>query len=154
MSRFAHRGAVLEHRSRIRRRMQRRSGRAAPQLARRPRRPRRYLKPGYSIGVPVLTIILLMAGATGVAAHPLGNFTVNTSSGLRVAPDRLDVDYVVDMAEISAYQTRQAIDTDHDDRVTAPRATAGGPGSAPAWPATSGPRSTAGPSVWPSPGPP
>ena len=33
-----------------------------------------------------LTIILLMAGAAGAAAHPLGNFTVSTASGLRVGP--------------------------------------------------------------------
>ena len=65
-----------------------------------------------------LTIVLLLAGAAGAAAHPLGNFTVNTYSGLRVGPDRLAVDYVVDMAEIPTFQTRQAIDTDHDDRVT------------------------------------
>jgi nickel/cobalt exporter len=65
-----------------------------------------------------LVISLLMAGAAGAAAHPLGNFTVNTSSGLRVAPGRLVVDYVVDMAEIPTFQTRQEIDTDHDDRVT------------------------------------
>jgi nickel/cobalt transporter (NicO) family protein len=64
-----------------------------------------------------LTIILLMGGATGAAAHPLGNFTVNTYSGLRVGPDRLAVDYVVDMAEIPTFQTRQAIDADHDGRV-------------------------------------
>ena len=65
-----------------------------------------------------LVISLLVAGAAGAAAHPLGNFTVNTSSGLRVVPGRLMVDYVVDMAEIPTFQTRQAIDTDHDDRVT------------------------------------
>jgi nickel/cobalt transporter (NicO) family protein len=97
--------------------MQRRSGRAAPQLARRPRRPRSHLKPGCSIGVVALAAVLLVAGATGAAAHPLGNFTVNTSSGLRVGPDRLVVDYVVDMAEIPAFQTRQAIDADHDGEV-------------------------------------
>jgi nickel/cobalt transporter (NicO) family protein len=64
-----------------------------------------------------LATVLLVAGATGAAAHPLGNFTVNTASGLRVGPDRLVVDYVVDMAEIPAFQTRQAIDTDHDGEV-------------------------------------
>ena len=79
-------------------------------------------KPGYSIVVPVLAIILLVAGATGAAAHPLGNFTVNTYSGLRVGLERLAVDYVVDMAEIPTFQTRQAIDTDHDDRVAAAEA--------------------------------
>ena len=65
-----------------------------------------------------------MAGATGAAAHPLGNFTVSTASGLRVGPDRLVVDYVVDMAEIPAFQTRQAIDADHDGEVADTEATA------------------------------
>src|SRR5205823_8719892 len=50
----------------------------------------------------------LVAGWTGVGeAHPLGNFTVNTYSGLVVRPDSVSVDFVVDMAEIPAYQTRQ-----------------------------------------------
>ena len=71
-----------------------------------------------------LAAILLVAGATGAAAHPLGNFTVNTSSGLRVGPDRLEVDYVVDMAEIPTFQTRQAIDADHDGKIAAGEAAA------------------------------
>jgi nickel/cobalt exporter len=104
--------------------MQRRGRRAAPQLARRPRRARKYLILGFSIGVPALAATLLVAGATGAAAHPLGNFTVNTYSGLRVGPDRLIVDYVVDMAEIPTFQTRQAIDTDDNGRVTGPEAAA------------------------------
>jgi len=102
--------------------MQRRGRRAAPQLARRPRRARRLLNLGSLIGGLVLAATLLVAGATGAAAHPLGNFTVNTYSGLRVGPDRLLVDYVVDMAEIPTFQTRQAIDTDDDGRVTGPEA--------------------------------
>jgi nickel/cobalt transporter (NicO) family protein len=69
-----------------------------------------------------LAATLLVAGATGAAAHPLGNFTVNTYSGLRVGPDRLVVDYVVDMAEIPSFQTRQVIDTDDDGQVTGPEA--------------------------------
>ena len=69
-----------------------------------------------------LAATLLVAGATGAAAHPLGNFTVNTYSGLRVGPDRLIVDYVVDMAEIPTFQTRQAIDSDHNGQVTGPEA--------------------------------
>jgi nickel/cobalt exporter len=123
---IARRGAVLEQRSRIRRRIRRRGGRAAPQLARRPRRPPKpkHLKLGCSIGVLALATLLLVAGATGAAAHPLGNFTVNTASGLRVGPDRLVVDYVVDMAEIPAFQTRQAIDADHDGEVAGTEAAA------------------------------
>ena len=62
------------------------------------------------------------AGAARAAAHPLGNFTVNTYSGLRIGTDRLVVDYVVDMAEIPTFQARQTIDTDHDGRVGGPEA--------------------------------
>jgi len=67
----------------------------------------------------VLAAVLLAAGATRAAAHPLGNFTVSTYSGLRVGPGRLEVDYVLDMAEIPTFQARQAVDTDHDGMVTA-----------------------------------
>ena len=62
-----------------------------------------------------LSLAVLPAGAAG--AHPLGNFTVNTSIGLRVAPDRVGVDLVVDMAEIPAVQARRGIDTDGDGSV-------------------------------------
>jgi nickel/cobalt transporter (NicO) family protein len=69
-----------------------------------------------------LVALLVAAGVAQAAAHPLGNFTVNTYSGLRVGPDRLVVDYVVDMAEIPTFQARQTIDTDHDGRVGGPEA--------------------------------
>src|SRR5829696_3175811 len=88
-----------------------------------------YLDAGWPSVLPLppgkKAAVLLVAGAAGAAAHPLGNFTVNTSSGLRVGPDRLDVDYVVDMAEIPTFQTRQAVDTDHDGTV--------GPAEAASW---------------------
>jgi nickel/cobalt transporter (NicO) family protein len=63
----------------------------------------------------LLGLLLLPAGAA--AAHPLGNFTVNRAGGIRVQPDRVLVDYVVDMAEIPAFQTRRALDTDADGKV-------------------------------------
>jgi nickel/cobalt exporter len=66
----------------------------------------------------VLAAALAVAGAAPAAAHPLGNFTVNSYSGLRVGPDRLVVDYVLDMAEIPAFQARQAIDGDRDGEVS------------------------------------
>jgi nickel/cobalt transporter (NicO) family protein len=72
----------------------------------------------------VLAAVLLAAGAARAAAHPLGNFTVNAYSGLRVGPDRLEVDYVVDMAEIPTFQTRQAIDTDQDSKLSREEAAA------------------------------
>jgi nickel/cobalt transporter (NicO) family protein len=100
----------------------------------------------------VLAAILMAAGATRAAAHPLGNFTVNTYSGLRVGSDRLEVDYVLDMAEIPTFQARQAVDTDHDGTVTPPRPLPGATASAPASPATCGPRPTGGRCPLASPG--
>ena len=67
---------------------------------------------------------LLAAGAGRAAAHPLGNFTVNQYSGLRVGADRLEVDYLLDLAEIPTYQARQEVDADHDGRVAAAEAAA------------------------------
>ena len=51
----------------------------------------------------------------GIAlAHPLGNFTVNHYAGIRVEPDRIVVDLVIDEAEIPTFQDRLRIDTDGD----------------------------------------
>lgn len=57
------------------------------------------------------------------AAHPLGNFTINHYSGLLVQPTSILVDYVIDMAEIPAYQEILEIDsngnklTDESERI-------------------------------------
>jgi nickel/cobalt transporter (NicO) family protein len=79
-------------------------------------------------------LLLLVPGPA--AAHPLGNFTVNQYNGLRLQPDRVLVDYVVDMAEIPAFQARQEIDTDGDGTVA--------PAEAAAWREATCPRLAAG----------
>ena len=38
------------------------------------------------------------------SAHPLGNFTVNRYTGILVSPDGVEVDHVVDLAEIPTAQ--------------------------------------------------
>ncbi len=53
-------------------------------------------------------LVLLPAGTA--AAHPLGSFTVNTASVLRVQPGQVRVDIVVDMAEIPATQVKPEVD--------------------------------------------
>ncbi len=40
-------------------------------------------------------------------AHPLGNATTNQYVGLRIGADRIDIDYVLDLAELTAYRTCQ-----------------------------------------------
>jgi ABC-type nickel/cobalt efflux system permease component RcnA len=47
-------------------------------------------------------------------AHPLGNFTVNRYSGLLLSPGRIQVTYVLDMAEIPTFQEMPNIDTNGD----------------------------------------
>lgn len=65
-----------------------------------------------------LVALLLSLWAEPAYAHPLGNFTVNVYTGVRVQSDRLVIDLVVDMAEIPAFQARRTIDGDSDDRVS------------------------------------
>jgi ABC-type nickel/cobalt efflux system permease component RcnA len=60
-----------------------------------------------------LTTVFLAAGSTA-QAHPLGNFTINTSAGIVLGVDRVSIDYVVDMAEIPTFQERPRIDADGD----------------------------------------
>jgi nickel/cobalt exporter len=59
-------------------------------------------------------LAVLVPGVAG--AHPLGNFTVNQASALRISPDQVVDDHVVDMAEIPTFQARQDIDRNHDGR--------------------------------------
>ncbi|MBN3944786.1 MAG: sulfite exporter TauE/SafE family protein [Nostoc sp.] len=47
-------------------------------------------------------------------AHPLGNFTINHYAGVQVAPDGVGIDYVLDMAEIPAFQEINHLDINRD----------------------------------------
>ncbi len=70
-----------------------------------------------------LAATLLLANPNGAQAHPLGNFTINLYGGLTLRSTGIDVDYVVDMAEIPAFQERRPIDTDGDGEISAPEST-------------------------------
>jgi len=63
--------------------------------------------------IPLLVFGVLAAPATA-HAHPLGNFTINTSASLVLRTHEVLVDYTVDMAEIPTFQERAKIDTDGD----------------------------------------
>ena len=52
-------------------------------------------------------------------AHPLGNFTINHFAAIRVAPDRISLDVVIDRAEIPAFQETQLLDRDADGALSA-----------------------------------
>src|SRR5207237_5056601 len=59
-----------------------------------------------------LVIAAVVAPAVAASAHPFGNFTVNQYSGLRVTQAGVDVDLVVDMAEIPTFQARSDVDAE------------------------------------------
>jgi ABC-type nickel/cobalt efflux system permease component RcnA len=73
-------------------------------------------------GLGVAIFALLPAAAAG--AHPLGNFTTNQYVGVRVAPDRVVLDYVVDKAEIPTFQDASEFDTDGSGAADATEAAA------------------------------
>ncbi|HSL35004.1 MAG TPA: sulfite exporter TauE/SafE family protein, partial [Candidatus Limnocylindrales bacterium] len=71
----------------------------------------------------------LLAIVPAVAlAHPLGNFTVNHYAGITVTPEAIELDVVIDMAEIPTFQERLRIDADEDGDVTDAEAAAAAPG--------------------------
>jgi nickel/cobalt transporter (NicO) family protein len=67
-----------------------------------------------------------MAAAASVAilvgpasAHPLGNFTINHYAEVRVGERQIQLDAVIDMAEIPAFTEQQRLDTNRDGSVSA-----------------------------------
>ena len=55
---------------------------------------------------------LSLAAAVPAFAHPLGNFTINRFSQVQLNGDRIDIRYVIDYAEIPAFQEKQRIADD------------------------------------------
>ena len=58
-------------------------------------------------GLALLVVVALLApAAPSASAHPLGNFSINHLSAVRVSHDRLEVHYVLDQAEIPTLDER------------------------------------------------
>lgn len=60
--------------------------------------------------VSLLTLVVSFIFVPVAFAHPLGNFTINHYSGLDVNRTMVSIDYVLDMAEIPAFQEITTID--------------------------------------------
>ena len=60
----------------------------------------------------VVTGLVLVVGAAPAGAHPLGNFTVNRYARVEVSSGVVRVHYVLDEAEIPAFQDRRAVTAD------------------------------------------
>ena len=63
--------------------------------------------------------LALLVNTPNAAAHPLGNFTINRYSRIELAPQGVSLRYVLDMAEIPAFEERQAIDANGDGDLSA-----------------------------------
>ncbi|MEZ4409806.1 MAG: hypothetical protein R3A52_25530 [Polyangiales bacterium] len=69
-----------------------------------------------------LLALALLASAfafpAGTRAHPLGMSSVNRYLGVKLHPAEVEVDYLLDLAELPAYAEIETLDADHDERVT------------------------------------
>ncbi len=71
----------------------------------------------------VVALLALVGGVMALrpqeaSAHPLGNFTINRYSRVEIGAGEVRVRYVLDMAEIPAFQEMKAIDLDGDDEAS------------------------------------
>src|SRR5262249_53156551 len=53
-------------------------------------------------------LIVAVLVPVSVGAHPLGNFSINHYAGLRIGAERVEITYVIAMAEIPTFQALQA----------------------------------------------
>jgi ABC-type nickel/cobalt efflux system permease component RcnA len=58
-----------------------------------------------------LTLLICFTFVPAALAHPLGNFTVNQYAGLQISRQAITIDYVMDLAEIPAFQEIELLDT-------------------------------------------
>ncbi len=71
----------------------------------------------YRLTWSIAIAFVFLLGTAPASAHPLGNFTINHYAGLQVKPDSIGIDYVLDMAEIPAFQEINHLDTNRDRQV-------------------------------------
>ncbi|MEH2465973.1 nickel/cobalt transporter [Nostoc sp.] len=68
----------------------------------------------YRLAWSTAIMAICFFGMLPANAHPLGNFTINHYAGVQVATDGVGIDYVLDMAEIPAFQEINQLDTNHN----------------------------------------
>jgi nickel/cobalt transporter (NicO) family protein len=61
---------------------------------------------GLAAAIVLTLIAAVLAAATPAHAHPLGNFSINHQSTVRISDDRIEVRYLLDQAEIPTVQER------------------------------------------------
>jgi nickel/cobalt exporter len=90
-----------------------------------PRRSPRHPRPAARALAALIAVAAVLVVPALASAHPLGNFTINHYAGIRVEPDRILLDVVIDQAEIPTFQARLGFDTDGDGEVSDDEANVG-----------------------------
>lgn len=62
----------------------------------------------------IQVLLFGLLAATSVTAHPLGNFAISHYTGIATDSDRLRLRYIVDYAEIAAFQELRTLDADRN----------------------------------------
>ena len=70
------------------------------------------------VGLAGAAAIALAAFPGATSAHPLGNFTINHLSQVRISHGSVEVHYILDQAEIPTFQEIQRFDRDGDGAIT------------------------------------
>jgi nickel/cobalt transporter (NicO) family protein len=68
------------------------------------------------------TLVICFVFVPVAFAHPLGNFTINHYAGLQVSHNAIAIDFVIDMAEIPAFQEIAAFDANGNGQAEASEA--------------------------------
>jgi nickel/cobalt exporter len=58
--------------------------------------------------------VMFMLIATIASAHPMGNFSINHYSAISVAEKSVQLEYIIDLAEIPTFQEMENLDKDHN----------------------------------------
>jgi ABC-type nickel/cobalt efflux system permease component RcnA len=82
-----------------------------------PLRPSRLRTVALAATAATTALVVLLPGVA--SAHPLGNFTINHWSEVRVEPGAVVVDHVIDLAEIPTFAAFRAVDADGDGTASA-----------------------------------
>jgi nickel/cobalt transporter (NicO) family protein len=80
--------------------------------------PYRLARHGRLLLIVVLALVGSLALPASTSAHPLGNFSVNRYSRVEATSSAINLLYIVDMAEIPAFQERARMDLDRDGVVS------------------------------------
>jgi nickel/cobalt exporter len=59
------------------------------------------------VRVAIVATLVIMLFSVQAFAHPMGNFSISHYAGIHIRPDSVELDYLIDMAEIPTFQEMQ-----------------------------------------------